>query len=66
MQHPKLGNSMVRTLGLAWLLAAAVLHPAARSQELSGYTIATEKDIFLRETTSGLAVTPSGVLPRCR
>jgi len=56
-------TGMPRRLGLCCLLALAIACPAARAQDITDYHIATDKDIFLRETASGLASTPTGILP---
>jgi hypothetical protein len=63
MQRRDPASGTAHRLSLAGILFAVMLLPVARGQDISGYTITTDKDIFLRETTSGLAVTPSGVLP---
>ncbi|MBL0174084.1 MAG: hypothetical protein IPP94_02275 [Ignavibacteria bacterium] len=63
MRRTRHDTGMLRRAGLLCLLAVATAFPAARAQDISEYRIATDKDIFLRETASGLAATPTGILP---
>ena len=63
MQRRKHRKGIARGVRIACLVFVAVLLPSAHGQDISGYVIAADKDIFLRESASDLSATPAGILP---